>query len=283
MATFTNQATLSYSGGTINSNITTGEIVEVLSATKTAVVDTYYQNSDVTYVINIVNSGATAFSGLTLTDNLGAYTFGEGTLVPLDYVENSVKYFVDGELQTTPVISATSPLTITGIIVPANSVATVVYTTNTNEFAPPASDGLIENTAVISGGGITELTVEESVASATSPNLTITKSVTPSVVTENGQITYSFVIQNIGNTEAVFTDNIVVTDTFNPILTGVTVAYNGVAWTTPTNYTYNEATGEFATVAGGITVPAATFTQNATTGAWVVEPGVATLTVTGTV
>ena len=35
MATFTNQATLSYSGGTTTSNITTGELVEILSATKT--------------------------------------------------------------------------------------------------------------------------------------------------------------------------------------------------------------------------------------------------------
>ena len=34
MATFTNQATLSYNNTTTTSNIVTGEIVEVLSATK---------------------------------------------------------------------------------------------------------------------------------------------------------------------------------------------------------------------------------------------------------
>ena len=34
MATFFNQATLSYSGGIVNSNITSGEILEVLSVTK---------------------------------------------------------------------------------------------------------------------------------------------------------------------------------------------------------------------------------------------------------
>ena len=38
MATFTNQATLSYNGGSTNSNIITGEIVDVLTASKTAVV-----------------------------------------------------------------------------------------------------------------------------------------------------------------------------------------------------------------------------------------------------
>ena len=78
MATFTNQATLRYNGNVVNSNITTGELLEVLSATKTAVIDTYNQGSDITYVINIVNSGAVAFTGLSISDNLGEYTFGMG-------------------------------------------------------------------------------------------------------------------------------------------------------------------------------------------------------------
>ena len=65
MATYTNQATLTYNGNIINSNITTGELVEVLSATKTAVVETYTQGQEVTYVINIVNSGTLAYTGLS--------------------------------------------------------------------------------------------------------------------------------------------------------------------------------------------------------------------------
>ena len=89
MATFTNQATLRYNGNVVNSNITTGELVEVLSATKTAVIDSYEPGSDVTYVIQIVNSGNIAFTGLSITDNLGAFSFGTETLVPLDYVNGS--------------------------------------------------------------------------------------------------------------------------------------------------------------------------------------------------
>lgn len=56
MATFFNQATLTYNN-IINSNITTGEIPETLTTTKTAVQDTYNQGDDVTYVINIRNTG----------------------------------------------------------------------------------------------------------------------------------------------------------------------------------------------------------------------------------
>ena len=44
-----------------------------------------------------------------------------------------------------------------------------------------------------------------------------------------------------------------------------------------------QTTGEFATVAGQITVPAATYVQDPLTGLWSVQPGVAVLTVTGTV
>lgn len=283
MATFYNQATLSYSGGTVNSNITSGEIIEVLSATKTAVVDEYSQGAVVTYVINIVNSGAAPFTGLTLTDDLGAYTFGSLTLRPLDYVDGSINYFVNGTPQADPAVTQGPPLVVSGISVPANGTSTIVYSARANSFADPTGDGTIVNTVVISGGGVTDTTATETIATVDEPNLSITKSVSPATVTDNGQITYTFVIQNTGNTEATAADNVVITDTFDPILTSVSVTYNGSAWASPTNYTYDEATGLLTTVSGQITVPAATFTQDPVTGAFITDPGTAVITVTGTV
>lgn len=283
MATFYNRATLSYSGGTVNSNITSGEIIEVLSATKTAVVDEYSRGTEITYAINIVNSGSVGFTGLTVTDDLGAYSFNGSMLRPLDYVEDSVKYFVNGVLQPEPAVTEEETLVVSGINVPAEGVATVLYTVRANEYAPPLEGGSVVNTAVISGGGITEISVSETVNAAAAPLLSITKSVSPSTVTENGQITYTFVIQNMGNTAAVATDNVVITDMFDPILTGLTATYNGALWNTPADYTYDEQTGLFRTVLGAITVPAATYMQDTTTGNWIVEPGTTTLTVTGTV
>ena len=73
-----------------------------------------------------------------------------------------------------------------------------------------------------------------------------------------------------------------ITDLFDPILSGLTVTFNGDVWTEGVNYTYDAATGAFATVPGQITVPAATFTQNAS-GVWVTDPGTSILRVTGTV
>ena len=283
MATFTNQATLRYNGNVVNSNITTGELVEVLSATKTAVIDTYAQGSDVTYVINIINSGAVAFTGLSVTDNLGAYMLGTDTLVPLDYVNGSIQYYVNGVLQPVPVVAAISPLVINGINVPANGVITLIYVAKVNQYAPLNLDGTITNTAVINGGGITEITVEETITAERGARLTISKSMCPTTITENGRLTYTFIIQNLGNEPAIATDNVTVTDTFNPILGGLTVTYNDVLWTEGVNYTYSEATGEFSTIPGQIVVPAASFIQDPITGEWTVEPGVSVITVNGEV
>ena len=59
MAQFTNQAQLRYGNSVTNSNIAVGEILEVLSISKTAVKNTYHPGGTVTYIISIVNSGTT--------------------------------------------------------------------------------------------------------------------------------------------------------------------------------------------------------------------------------
>ncbi len=284
MATFHNQATLSYNGNTTTSNITTGELLEVLSATKTALRNTYSANDSVTYVISIINSGTTAFTGLTVSDNLGAVAAGENTRYPLTYIPDSIRYYVNGTLQTAPTVTAGPPLVFSGLNIPAGGNATLIYQANVNQYAPLGTDGAITNTATISGNGITnDILVSETVNAARTALLTISKSLSPTTVTENGQITYTFIIQNMGNTAALSTDNVAITDTFNPVLNPITVSFNGTVWNTTDNYTYNNLTGAFATVPGRITVPAATYTQDPVTGAWTVNPGVSTLTVTGTV
>ena len=66
------------------------------------------------------------------------------------------------------------------------------------------------------------------------------------------------------------------------MLKNITVTYNGTAWTEGTNYEYSETTGIFRTLAGQITVPAATYTR-AADNSLIVEPGTAVITVSGNI
>lgn len=283
MATFFNQATLTYNGNVTDSNIVTGEILEVISGAKTAVSDTYNTNDTITYVISIVNSGSTALTDLTVTDNLGAYSFGSTALVPLTYVEDSVKYYVDGVLQAPPVILAGTELTFSGITVPADGNTIIVYETTANSYAPLGTNAAITNTATIRGTGVlNDIVITETVTNEQDALLTITKSLNPQAVVENSELTYTFVIQNLGGVAADVGDNVAITDTFNPVLNNISVTYNGAVWPAA-NYTYSETTGVFQTNPGQITVPAATFNQNPSTGQWTTAPGVTTIKVTGTI
>ena len=284
MAQFTNQAQLSYNNATVNSNVAVGEILEVLSANKIAVTDTYTQGGDVTYVISAVNSGATPIVGLSVTDNLGAYPFGETTLYPLTYKDGSVRLYVNGVLQATPTVVAGPPLVFSNITIPANSNMVLVYEANINSYAPLGEEDSIVNTATITGGGLSApVVVSETITPMAEPMLSITKCISPVPVTENGVVTYTFQILNNGNTPADAAANVTLTDTFLPVLAGLTVLLDGVALTEGTGYTYAITEGDFATVPGVITVPAATYTQDPVSGVWSVTPGVTTLTVSGTI
>ena len=284
MAQFTNQAQLSYNGTTVNSNVVVGEILEVVSADKTAVVDTYAADGTVSYAVSIVNTGSAAITNLTVTDDLGAYEQGTQTLTPLTYVDGSVRLFINGTLQPAPIVTADPALTLSGITLPAGGDAVIVYSANVNGFAPLGTDGSIVNTATVTGNGIpAPIDVSATVTPVEGPQLRITKGIEPVPVAENGTLTYRFVIENFGNVDAVATDNVVLSDLFDPALSNLAVSFNGVAWTEGVQYNYNEATGQLTTVPSQITVPAATYTQDTATGVWITTPGTAVLTVSGTV
>ena len=266
MAQFTNQATLSYNGMTVSSNIVTGEITQVLELQKKAVIDSYRADDTLTYVLTLRNTGTADYTDLTVTDDLGAYSFGGGTLTPLTYTGDPVLYYVGGVLQAAPTVTAGPPLVIRGLRVPAGQSAVLIYRARVNAYANPGAEAQIRNTASLTGGGLAEaVTAEETVTAVAEPQLTILKSVSPTSVAENGELLYTFILQNTGTAPADAGAALTVTDTFNPILrTPLTVTLNGDVWPQE-----------------GITVPAAAYTQNPATGIWSVTPGTTTLTVSG--
>lgn len=284
MAVFSNQATLTYNGSSTSSNIAYGEILDVLTATKTVIGTGYAPGDRLTYVVTLRNTGSSALTGVTVSDDLGGYAFDTGTVYPLTYVADSGALFLSGTPQTAPTVTAGPPMTVGGIRVPAGGDAVLVYQAEVNAYANPGGNGTIVNTVTVTGDGITTpVTASATAAVREAPMLSVTKSISPAQVVDNDRVTYTFVIQNSGNVAVMAADNAAITDTFDPRLTALSVSLNGAAWTQETQFSYNETTGLFTTVPGQITVPAATVTQNPTTGAYTVTPGTATLTVTGTI
>ena len=283
MAVFTNQATLTYNGLTVESNVVSGEITEVLTLYKTAQ-SAVYGSDPIVYIISVVNSGAQPYAGLTLTDDLGAYEFNGQTVYPLSYVAGSLRLFSNGVPQAAPTVSADAGLVISNLTVPAGGNLTLVYAALPTAFAPRAAgEGFTNTVSAAQEGRALSATAQATVLANEDPALSIFKSVNPSVIPENGTITYTFAIENTGVTAADAAANVSVSDLFDPILSELSVTLDGAPLALTTGYTYDAASGAFATVPGVITVPAATVTQDETTGAYTVVPGSATLVVTGTI
>ena len=135
MAIFSNQATLTYNGSSTNSNIAYGEILDVLVATKTSVEGTYTPGELVTYVVTLRNTGNAALTGLMVTDDLGGYPFGGGTVYPLTYEAGSIAMFTNGVPQAAPAVAPGPPLVISGITVPAGGDVVLVYQARANGYA----------------------------------------------------------------------------------------------------------------------------------------------------
>lgn len=283
MPAFTNRATLSYNGNAVNSNVVTGEIRDAVTITKSTSSANYAGDGHITYTISLVNTSAAAVDNITVTDNLGEYQANAATAYPLTYRENTLSYYQNGVLQTAPTVTGGPPLTISGITIPAGGNVLLIYEADTNEFAPLAEGANIVNTATATGAALASPVSDSAqVLAGDSPELSITKLLSPNTVSPNEEITYTFIIQNSGNLATTAEDDPIVTDTFDPILRNIAVTYNGTAWTEGVNYTYDETTGVFTTLANQIEVSEAAYAQ-ADNGTVTASPGESVITVTGTV
>ncbi|MBO7197058.1 MAG: hypothetical protein J6V80_07055 [Clostridia bacterium] len=284
MATFYNQARLTLGETVINSNQTEGEILSQVRLCKTAVSTNYGPGDSIVYAVTLVNDGNTTKSDVSITDNLGEFSPGGVTVVPLSYVNGSVIYFLNGVEQPAPTVTPGPPLVISGLDIPANGNAIILYEVRANEYAPRGANARITNEATATGDELCDGLADTAVIpTRDEPILSIAKAIYPETVSCGEEVTYTFIIQNFGNTAVVATDNLIVSDNFAPALNNITVRLNGTTLAEGVEYSYDEETGIFSTLGGAIPVPAATFERDAVTGIVNTTPGVATLTVTGTI
>ena len=164
---------------------------------------------------------------------------------------------------------------------PAGATANIVYRAAVNEYAPLDVEAGITNTATLtSDSDCADGTASATITAVSAANVSVFKQMSPNPVICGDTVTYTIRIYNYGNIAA---ENVVLTDTFNPAPTNITVSRDGTLL--PANeYSYVDGT---LTVPAGTTtavsVPAATFVRDATTGIVTVTPGMVEYTITGTI
>lgn len=279
MAEFYNQATLSSVEGTILSNEIRGEIMDRIEVNRESLPNCYAVGDNIGYVVQIINNSDQDYSNFSVSDNLGRNMMG----TPLDYTPESVKYYINGELQGEITPRTTNPLTFDGISVPAGGTTTIAYNLTVNGNAPFGEGAAITTTTTVSHNTLCRpVTAQDTIEICNQPRLSIVKNACPLNVTEGDYITYTFTIQNNGISEADETDKIVLTDTFNPRLGEMSVNYNGSMWQKGRDYDYSETTGHFRSKAV-IRVPAAGTQMEDSTNRRIVRPGVSVITIRGKV
>lgn len=285
MATITNQARITYSYGAVNaaaaSNIATATLTEPLTGSKTSLGSTYTAGDEITYILSLTNGSATAATDITVSDNLGRSTAGGATYTPLSYVGPAYLY-INGVYtsELTPATTAGS-LIFTLPSIPAGANAVIIYKAALTSEAPLTSGSTVTNTATFTSPTLGTAEKSNTITVENYARLNIVKSMSPNPVVGGGQLTYTFNVYNYGNDAAT---DVVLTDVFSPAPTDITVTVNGTA-VSAENYTYTGGTLTLPAAGSSyeITVPAATFTTDTTTGAVTASPGVTVVEVTGTI
>ena len=287
MPSIENFATVRYTSGGITetkvSNIAEISVESAVGFTKTSLGNTYTDNSILTYILTVTNSSGSAVTGSTITDNLGTYVFGTTELTPLEYVSPAVLLINGQDVSAQLTVDASIPgsLIFTIPSIPAGATANIIYKAQLNDYAPLAVDSTIINTSTFeSNSECADTSASATVSVANTANISIIKQMCPNPVVCGDTITYTIKIYNYGNTAA---ENVVLTDDFNPAPANITVSRDGVLLL-GTDYTYVDGTLTVPPAsATPITVPAATFTQDPTTGIITITPSVVEYTITGTI
>ena len=287
MATIENFATVSYTSGGVTetkvSNLAEIGLESAISFTKTTLGETYGEDEVVTYILSMTNTSTSAITNVSITDDLGTFVFGTLELTPLTYAPPAL-LLIDGQdvsAQLTVDTATAGSLVFSFPTLPAGATANIVYRAAVNEYAPLDVDAGITNTATLtSDSDCADGTASATITAVSAANVSVFKQMSPNPVICGDTVTYTIRIYNYGNIAA---ENVVLTDTFNPAPTNITVSRDGTLL--PANeYSYVDGT---LTVPAGTTtavsVPAATFVRDATTGIVTVTPGMIEYTITGTI
>lgn len=282
----TNQAQLQFTYGsttaTAASNVASTILQGSLTATKNVLESVYRADSNLTYIVNLVNRSAAAMAPVSIVDNLGAYDVTNAlSVMPLSYTGPSQLY-LDGAFYTnlTPDIFA-DHITFNIPSIAAGANVMLIYKAVMNEYAPLETGSSVTNVITVHTPELLEPLTGSSVIPVDDyADVTITKAMSPNPVTDGSRLTYRFILQNFGNTEAT---NVVLNDIFSPAPSAIVVSVDGKTLSA-SDYSY---VGDVLTVPGAaaadnLVIPAANFVRDGVTGEITVHSSSVSITVIGT-
>ncbi len=280
MAVIQNQANLTYTYGTttatVASNVAETERNASLSVQKRSIESAYRAGATLTYLVSIQNSGAAAIENAAVSDDLGAYTpvGADAPIVPLTFSGNAALYLNGVFSQELTPVPEPRAVQFTIPSIPAGGNALLIYQAVVNGYAQLETGSVITNTVSV---GDEPLTASATVPVAAYADVSIEKEMSPNPITDGGQMTVTFTIENRGNVEAT---DLILTDDFALALSDISVTADGVPFS---DFTFegNRLTLPSGTQ-GTLSVPAATFSQDET-GLVSVTPGVLVIMLTATV
>lgn len=218
---------------------------------------TYVKNSKLTYVINLYNNGKKTISNININDDLGKFNLNGKIIYPLNYINNSIKVFINGVANTNNKVNYDKELTISNITLNDKEVATILYQTEINEYAPLNANDFIKINIEIDYLGINKKNkLTEVIKCENYQDIEVVKN----IISENSNDSYNvtYIILNYGNKEVEKEDQTNLSDIFNPIIKGIKVELNDLILT-PNNYLYNQINGSFSINKGVISVPKASY------------------------
>lgn len=281
---FSNQATLSYSAGTVSSNLVAGELLPTLSIEKNASLLSYEPDGRLRYTVSIVNTSAAAYTGLTLLDDLGRYEWQGFGRFPMAYTEDTaaISYYSGTEITAGTVTARSATEGISFVFdIPGKTTALLSYEVYPTSFAPLEAGSEVTNTVSVRlGEGQPLITAQNTLPVSVGPALEISKSVCGTAVAGQS-LSYSFTVSNYGNAATDSENSVVISDQLSPPLEDLSVYADGVLWTEGVQYYYDSSIHYFQTAAGAVQLAAAQFEQDSF-GRWNTTPASTVITLTGT-
>jgi len=243
MATYTNNATLSYTyagGGTqqtqSNDVITTMQDVFSLTVRKTASPETYRVGENIAYLVQVTNTGSLPLTTVVLADDLA-----NGQL---SYVPGSAQ-LVDDAIVTALTPTTTDPLAF-ALPQPlaVGETVTLVYLSRVSDaLTTPLPD--ITNTVTGSAAGADAVSDSATITAEQYASLSIVKAADRSEVAPGDTLNYSLTITNSGTLPA---ESVYIEDVLPANIASVDAVYlsvDGGPETASTNYSYDPTTRLF--------------------------------------